>query len=214
MVQLIGQVGTLRPPPFSCFLRVFPFPLVGPPTKWAGLAARFGLVVQFLFSAKFVCMGNRSNRLTAIQKKNQTSQIFPTWPFSRETPTLELLAPAPGRNSLPWSRWGPRCLYNAPEGAALERYPGAARGARRLYNARMYGGRPTLELPTLELPWTPVGHMYVYFWGATYPRAACPPRGEKAYPGAGKGPPCSQKDALGRRTPPLEQPALDPGIKS
>jgi hypothetical protein len=26
-------------------------------------------------------MGNRSNRLTAIQKKNQTSQIFPTRPF-------------------------------------------------------------------------------------------------------------------------------------
>lgn len=65
MVRLIGQVGTLGPPPFSCFLRVFPFPLVGPPTGWAGLAASFGLAVQFLFSAKFVCMGNRPNRLTA-----------------------------------------------------------------------------------------------------------------------------------------------------
>lgn len=34
-------------------------------------------------------------------KKNQTSQIFQTWPFSRKTPTLELLAPGPGQNSLP-----------------------------------------------------------------------------------------------------------------
>jgi hypothetical protein len=210
MVQLIGQVGTLRPPPFSCFLRVFPFPLVGPPTKWAGLAARFGLVVQFLFSAKFVCMGNRSNRLTAIQKKNQTSQIFPTWPFSRETPTLELLAPAPGRNSLPWSRWGPRCLYNAPEGATLERYPGAARG-RGAYITPVRMGD---DLPWSDLPWSYPGapwDIYMYIpGGATYPRAACPPWGEKAYPGAGRRLPCSQKDAL---EPPLEQPTLGPGIK-
>ena len=80
-------------------------------------------------------------------------------------------------------------------------------GGEAPYNARMYGGRPTLELPTLELPWTPVGHMYVYFWGATYPRAACLPWGENAYPGAGKAP-------WSRKTPPLQQPTLDLGMKS
>ena len=175
MVRLIGQVGTLRPPPFSCFLRVFPFPLVGPPTEWAGLAARFGLAVQFLFSAKFICMGNRSNRLTAIQKKNRTSQIFPTWPFSRKTPTLELLAPAPGAKS----------LYSAPRGATLECYPGAAPGRKAYTTPVRTGG---------GLPWS-------------YPRAACLPWGENAYPGAGKAP-------WSRKTPPLEQPTLDLGMKS
>jgi hypothetical protein len=77
----------------------------------------------------------------------------------------------------------------------------------------MYGGRPTLELPTLELPWTPVGHMYVSGGRPTLERPAHPGakrptlEREKAHPAA-------KKDALGRRTPPLEQPALDPGIKS
>jgi hypothetical protein len=158
MVQLIGQVGTLRPPPFSCFLRVFPFPLVGPPTKWAGSAARFGLVVQFLFSAKFICMGNRSNRLTAIQKKNQTSQIFPTWPFSMKTPTLELLAPAPARND----------LHSAPEGPTLECYPGAAPGRNACIAPICTGAtypRATYPGATLEPPRGM--HIHIYRWTYT-----------------------------------------------
>jgi hypothetical protein len=158
MVQLIGQVETLRPPPFSCFLWVFPFPLVGPPTKWAGLAAGFGLAVQFAFSAKFVCMGNRSNRLTAIQKKNQTSQIFPTWPFSRKTPTLEPLAPAPGRNGLPWSEMlikrPYKASYKASGSATLECYPGAA-GAYICICSCVRGWiRAEGDLPWSDLPWS------------------------------------------------------------
>lgn len=59
----------------------FPFPLVGRAAKWKGSAARIGLVAAFRFSAKFICMGNRPNRLTAIQKKNRPSRFFGTWPF-------------------------------------------------------------------------------------------------------------------------------------
>jgi hypothetical protein len=74
------------------------------------------------------------------------------------------------------------------------------------------------DLPWSYLPWSYPGapwDIYMYIpGGATYPRAACPPWGEKAYPGAGKRLPCSQEDALERRTTPLEQPTLDPGIKS
>lgn len=67
------------PPRAASF--VFPLPLVGPPTSWAGLAARIGLAAAFRFSAKFVCMGNRPNRLTAIQTPNRLGQFFRTWPF-------------------------------------------------------------------------------------------------------------------------------------
>jgi hypothetical protein len=83
------------PPRAASF--VFPFPLVGPPTKWAGSAARIGLVAAFPFSAKFICMGNRPNRLTAIQTGNRTSQFFRTWPFFCPSP-----AAAPTLY-LPWS---------------------------------------------------------------------------------------------------------------
>jgi hypothetical protein len=126
--------NNLRPQPFSCFLRAFPFPLIGPPTKLAGSAASFGLVVQFRFSAKLICMGNRSNRLTAIQKKNRTSQIFGTWPFSRKTPTLEL----------PWSYPGAPPYIRRPECLPWS-YPGAPPYIKC---------PPWSKLPTLELPWS------------------------------------------------------------
>lgn len=79
----------------------FPLPLVGPPTERAGLAARFGLVVQFLFSAKLICMGNRSNRLTAIQKKNRPSRFFGTWPFFSYPAYPTLNGPTQRRKDLP-----------------------------------------------------------------------------------------------------------------
>jgi hypothetical protein len=82
------------PPRAASF--VFPFPLVGPPTKWAGSAARIGLVAAFLFSAKFICMGKRPNRLTAIQTKNRTSQFFRTWSFFFLLPLPRLPCTYPG----------------------------------------------------------------------------------------------------------------------
>jgi len=108
------------------------------------LAARFGLVVQFLFSAKLICMGNRSNRLTAIQKKNQTSQIFPTWPF----PPRASCPAYPGATlELPWSHPGARRTRARPAAASRARgqggaypvatYPGA--GGRRAGTPRSEG---------------------------------------------------------------------------
>jgi hypothetical protein len=86
---------------------VFSLPLVGPATKSTGWAASLGFVVQFRFSAKFICMGFWSNRLTAIQTKPENSQIFGTWsfffflffPFPVRRPAY------PGAKRLPWSAY-------------------------------------------------------------------------------------------------------------
>jgi hypothetical protein len=68
-------------------------------------------------------------------------------------------------------------------------------GGEAPYNARMYGGRPTLDLPTLELPWSPEGHIYIISRGRptlerpAHPGAKRPTlEREKAYPAAKKTP--------------------------
>jgi hypothetical protein len=119
------------PPRAASF--VFPFPLVGPPTKWAGSAARIGLVAAFLFSAKFVCMGKRPNRLTAIQTKNRTSQFFRTWSFFPSCPSPAYPAPTLER------RPPPRAANAAKRNAFAGRQ-----------QRPTYPGAPTLERPTLQ----------------------------------------------------------------
>jgi hypothetical protein len=118
------------PPRAASF--VFPFPLVGPPTKWAGSAARIGLVAAFLFSAKFICMGKRPNRLTAIQTKNRTSQFFRTWSFFFFLPLPRL-----------------PCTYPGAPAATQGRQRGKTHAFAGRQQRPAYPGAPTLERSTL-----------------------------------------------------------------
>jgi hypothetical protein len=119
------------PPRAASF--VFPFPLVGPPTKWAGSAARIGLVAAFLFSAKFICMGKRPNRLTAIQTKNRTSQFFRTWSFFSFLPIPRLT-----------------CTYPGAPAATQGRQRGKTHAFTDRQQRPAYPGAPTLERTTLQ----------------------------------------------------------------
>jgi len=118
MVQF-DQSGSSPDVTLSGSFLCFPFPLVGPAAKWKGSAARIGLVAAFRFSAKFICMGNRPNRLTAIQKKNRPSRFFGTWPFfgcpalhGTEEATLQLSYPAAVALHNEEGRHPPRCRAN------------------------------------------------------------------------------------------------------
>jgi hypothetical protein len=145
------------PPRAASF--VFPFPLVGPPTKWAGSAARIGLVAAFLFSAKFICMGKRPNRLTAIQTKNRTSQFFRTWSFFFLLPLPRLPCTYPGAPAATQGRHpGPPTRQNArirwpaaATGLPWSAYPGATYPAGRREKADTHAlRRPTLHPDTQQ----------------------------------------------------------------
>ena len=52
------------------------FPLIYPPRVFLWAARQNRLVGHFLFSAKFICMGNLKNRLTATKPQNHFARIF------------------------------------------------------------------------------------------------------------------------------------------
>ena len=56
--------------------RLPPTPLTYPPTTSRVRPRHRALVGHFLFSAKFICMGKRKNRLTTIQMKNPHTPLF------------------------------------------------------------------------------------------------------------------------------------------
>ena len=51
-------------------------PLIYPPRVFLWVARQTGLVGHFLFSAKFLTMGNFKNRLTATKPQNHFARIF------------------------------------------------------------------------------------------------------------------------------------------